>query len=334
MPPAKKGMSLSWGASLLALVLLFLYACFPGKQSKRLDDPITTLRGHRFPVQALAFSPDGNTLTTVACLLNDPREEMELLTWDLDKGSRRTGPTELPGQTLCLAFSRDGKALAAMAGGGTVRVWDTSARTERRRFGTDRVVVSALAFAPDGSRLATPDQEGNVVLWNAGGELVWVRRGQKEFPTALAFSPDGTTLASGCRPTIQLWDVATGEGRGTLPGPAWPVTALAFSLDGQTLASGGFASTVNLWNLGAGTEQATLKTSGEQVTDLVFSPDGRLLAIATDRAVELWNVAERRLQTRLVGHEGQVKCLAFSPNGKRLASGGFDQTVRLWDVER
>jgi len=44
---------------------------------------------------------------------------------------------------------------------------------------------------------------------------------------------------------------------------------------------------------------------------------------------------ERGKRTRiheLLGHEGAVTTVSFSANGETLASGGYDKTVRLWNV--
>lgn len=221
MPPAKKGKPLTLAASLLALLfLLTLYAFFPRKPSGEIADPATTFRGHRFPVQAVAFSLDGTVLTSAACIWNDPGEEMELFTWDARTGRRRLAPTDLQGYTLSLALTPDGKALAATASDGTVRVWDTISLTERMRFGTGRVFVSALAITPDGGWLATPDREGNVVLWDARGEPVWSRPGQERNRTPWLF-----------RWMARRWPAAVGRlsscgtwppGRGAAPCPARP----------------------------------------------------------------------------------------------------------------
>jgi WD40 repeat protein len=70
----------------------------------------------------------------------------------------------------------------------------------------------------------------------------------------------------------------------------------------------------------------------DEAAAIVFSPDSKTLAVAVDRAVQLWDVATSKRVARLTGHEGKVRCLAFSPDGTRLASGSYDQTVRLWDM--
>src|SRR5581483_11815767 len=92
-----------------------------------------------------------------------------------------------------------------------------------------------------------------------------------------------------------------------------------------------------LWDWITGEVRDPLGTSAEgtflnEVTALALSPDGQTLAVAVDRTVRLWEVATGRLLGRLEGHTGRVKCLAYSPDSRRLVTGGYDQTVRLWNL--
>jgi WD40 repeat protein len=111
---------------------------------------------------------------------------------------------------------------------------------------------------------------------------------------------------------------------------------VAFAPDGRTLASGD-ARGVVMWDVAARAERGTLKTVADEgilneVNAVAFSPDGRTLAVAAGREVQLWDVEAGHLVARLEGHEGKVKCLAYAPDGSLLASGGYDRTLRLWDV--
>src|SRR5262249_11206650 len=109
--------------------------------------------------------------------------------------------------------------------------------------------VKAVAFAPDGRRLATGGADGAVVLWEVGRGM------ERELPgdpsravLCLAFSPDGVTLAAGHRDsTVTLWDVATGEKLATLRAHSDQVQCLDFSPDGTTLATGSADRSIRLW---------------------------------------------------------------------------------------
>lgn len=148
----------------------------------------------------------------------------------------------------------DGTHLALRPGG---RLLASDARTVRLPSGTigtpdltRAAGVEALAFTPDGSRLAVADQSGRVNLWDGDARrragvlrnvFPTALRDMSEQISALAFSPDGTTLAvGGDAGTLQLWDVATRQPLGTpLPTSGEAVTSLAFAPDSTTLYASG-----------------------------------------------------------------------------------------------
>jgi WD40 repeat protein len=148
----------------------------------------------------------------------------------------------------CLAFSRDGKALASGGFNGYVHVWDARTGRERRKFKAHGLYVSCLAFSPDGKTLATgAHQDHDVCLWDfTSGKEVRRCKGHTHPVDCVAFSPDGKTLASGCMGhSVRVWEVTTGRQLRCFGEPYPPrhyahyMHAVAFSPDGKYLAAGG-----------------------------------------------------------------------------------------------
>ena len=149
---------------------------------------------------------------------------------------------------------------------GEVKVWDT---TSGREMWTARINASgvqsghrvALAFSPDGQRLAAPD---------------------------LDRSADRSC-------DIKVWDAATGGERLVLKGHADLVVGLAFSTDGERMVSADSAGWVRLWDASAGREIRAFRSNVGPLWSLAYHPDGRRVALGgEDGMVSFWDVTTGR----------------------------------------
>lgn len=195
--------------------------------------------------------------------------------------------------------------------------------------------VSAVAFHPDGMRLATGGADNLVHLWDmAGRERVASLRGHSWTIRALAFSPDGRLLASGSGDrTIRVWDVAAASLVSVLKAGGEPVASLAFSPDGMMLASGTADRFWRVWNMDTFEEVSGRPAHRHEISCMAFANDGYRLATGGDDAlVMLWNLQSGKLIHSFAGHRGGVTGLLFIQSGTRLASVGRDGALRVWDL--
>jgi RNA polymerase sigma factor (sigma-70 family) len=241
-----------------------------------------------------------------------------------------------------LAFSADGKTLAAACYHQTARLWNVGTGKElppcagQRTDGSDRAF--SVAFSADGRTLATGGSQ-RVRLWEVATQKERLLPGGWLPINVLCFSRDGKTLALGCERTIRLADRQTGQEIRSLYGDEGIVDGLAFFPDGKTLASTGWSNSIRLWDVSTGKELRRIG-GDERVrpflnakSPIAVSADGKTIASrsAGSRLV-LWDVATgkgRQLNKGL----GSGHTLAFSPDGKTLAAPEDDNSeVVLWDV--
>jgi WD40 repeat protein/tRNA A-37 threonylcarbamoyl transferase component Bud32 len=248
------------------------------------------------------------------------------------------------GEVAALAFSRDGRTLAAVTQNGMATVWDTRSRSLRRGpFRVDRTSANGVSISADGTMIATAGADG-AELWDlaTGDSLGHI--GDYSAPGDIAFAPTGSLVAfvrdgylAGGGGDIEVWD-ATRRIRITkilveaVGAFGW---AIAFSPDGRTIATGGLDRLVHLWDARTGKLLRELEQNvGTAVLSLAFSPDGGILAMSGSEAfASLWDVDEGvPIGPRLrVG--GREVSLDLSHDGRRLLTTHGNGQGAIWNID-
>jgi WD40 repeat protein len=226
--------------------------------------PKTTLQMNECPVLKLAIGPGGKALAAAGGVnpFRGSPLRVELTVWDLDSGQcHKPLPPDHKDAVTSVAFSRDGRTLAAGTAGGTVIHWDIAEGrlNERGRFRAHPYRTESLALSPSGTLLAV-----------AGGDV----------------SPRPEHVLGGA---ITLWDLAGGGHRRVIlrqyQGPASFVT---FSQNGSTLVSVGSDGT-NLWDV----ESRRMMSQGPVIgggDGMAFGPDSKTLILCSGTELVRWDI--------------------------------------------
>jgi len=160
--------------------------------------PVVERRIFQFPVQGLALSPDG---TRVAVASLDSRLRIVTIP-SLEVTDSLTGHKDA---VYTVAWSADGRFLASGSNDHTVLLWDRAKQSPHPLWQGERPIY-AVAFAPEGERLAVAEQGQPIrILAVPSGQSIAELPGHTADVVALAFTADGRLVSGARDATARIW---------------------------------------------------------------------------------------------------------------------------------
>jgi WD40 repeat protein len=280
-------------------------------------------------VNQLAFSPDGQRL--LLGLMIYPANPHSANTggvaiWDAGTGKELASLGNEHQQVFSIAWSANGRWLAAGGGESRVHLWQSDSLQEWLAPEGNRGSIDVLAFTPDSRRLLTGAGNGTIRLWDLASCKVLRLVGQHEAPlNSLDINRSGTLIASASSDqTAALWSVENGRMVRLWQLKPCPLPQLRFIQDGKTLAMSG-AETYQIF-LHDVTSGAVLRCYPDDPEDggwvFFVSPDQKLLLTQSgDTTITLYEAITGK---RLCRFEANTKIqeVVFAPDSRTIALAG------------
>ena len=165
---------------------------------------VRTFQAHTNSISDVAFG--GTTLATGSA-------DGHVVLWDSGTW-RNLRSIDAQSQVAGVAFSPDGRRLAAGLSDGNVRMYDPyQGKLLAVLAGNKKAPLHRVRFSPDGKRLATSSDDKTVRIWDVfSGDELFSLKAHREAVNAVAFSPDNRRLASGSNDgTAQIYVIEPGE---------------------------------------------------------------------------------------------------------------------------
>ena len=282
------------------------------------------------PVSALAFRPDGRELFASGY--------HEITVWSPNEGTLIRSISNQGQRTLGIDISPDNRILAASGGMpgrlGELRLFDTLSGELLKVPYQDAEIALDVAFSPDGKRLALACADGSVRLFDAPEfEQTLVIQQHSDWINDICWNSDGTQLATASRDkSAKVFDPTSGHRLVTFSRHQGPVLGVAFHPLGTSLYSCSDDKTVAQWDRKNGKKQKEIFKAGDSVLRLIQAGES-IFATSAEGQVNQFSIADQRLIREFPGHKDWVIAAAYHSLARRLATGAFDGTVIVWDID-
>ncbi|KAJ1913195.1 ribosome assembly [Mycoemilia scoparia] len=286
----------------------------------------SSMPGHSESILCASFSPDSSQLASGS-------GDTTVRIWDLNTETPQFTCKGHTNWVMCVSWSPDGKTLASGGMDGTVRLWNPTNGKEiggplkgHSKYITG-ISWEPLHLNPDANRLVSSSKDGTVRIWDTKlRRTIASIAGHTNAVACIQWGGDGKIYTGSRDKTIKIWNT-DGTLWKTLNGHAHWVNSLTLSTD-FVLRTGAHDPVKPVPENKKQAQVAAL----ERYEEAVGGSPVRLVTGSDDFTMYLWDpVKSNKPIARLTGHQKLVNHVAFSPDSRFIASGSFDNSVKLWD---
>ena len=201
---------------------------------------------------------------------------------------------------------------------------------EIKQLCNTKASIISVSFSPDGSEVACGTMSLDIVFCKIYDNTFSITT--LEYRGGLVkYSPNNGIIASSIDEDLFLSAPGTGKFLQKLEWHKNAILGIAFSSDGRKIATGG-REELFIYDIETGMPVQRFSAS-DIITDIVFTPDGeRLITSNRDKTLSVWGCKSGVKLHLLKGHTDEVRCVAVHPSANYAISGGYDKTLRLWNI--
>ena len=297
--------------------------------AKQLKDTILLLSGHVGPVEAVAFSPDCNTILSGG-------SDRQMLLWNAMNGEqlRRYRGSRSSITSLCVSSNGE-NFVSCTPTDRRVLFWQFDSETPAEEFPTTQFEPSSVVMDARAQTIVVGLMDGQITIYNK--LLDFPKPRETTFKAHLLavnrvrFSPDERFfLSCGNDRAVSIWDAQTAKLVRTFRFHKGAVLCADYSPDGQWIVSAGTDKTAILWNVADGEVKHRLSGHVGDITDVAFSTDGsRIMTASKDRMIFLWDAETGERIAMAPKRNSPILSAAWSHVNDSVAIGCVNGTVEI-----
>lgn len=288
-----------------------------------------TLRGHLAKIYAMHWASDSRYLVSAA-------QDGKLIVWD-GYTSHKTHAIPLKSSwVMTCAYAPSGNFVACGGLDNLCSIYGLRTRGGHvRELSGHMGYLSCCRFIDD-NQIVTSSGDMTCALWDIETrQQITSFIGHTGDVMSLSLSPDSRTFVSGSADACaKLWDIRDGLCRQTFSGHETDINAITFFPNGFAFVSGSDDATCRLVDIRADQEVGLYAHDNIVcgVTSTAFSRSGRLLLAGYDDFnCNVWDTLKENYCGVLSGHDNRVSCLGVTEDGNAVATGSWDNYLRIWN---